>query len=79
MIWLHGREKFDSLLEDLNKYHKIIKFTWEISDNKLPFLDVMVSLNSGSFGTDVYHKPTDTHQYPNFGSCHLPHVKRYTV
>ena len=39
-------------------------------------MDVMVSLNSGSFGTDVYHKPSDTHQYLNFGSCHPPVVKR---
>ena len=30
----------------------------------------------GSFGTDVYHKPTGTHQYLNFGFCHPPHVKR---
>ena len=28
--------------------------------------------------TDVYCKPTDVHQYLNFGSCHPPHVKRGT-
>ena len=36
----------------------------------------MVSLNYGAFSTDVYHKPTDTHQYLNFKCCHTPHVKR---
>ena len=24
----------------------------------------------------MYSKPTDTHQYLDFGSCHPPHVKR---
>ena len=31
---------------------------------------------NGAFHTDVYSKPTDAHQYLNFKSCHLPHVKR---
>ena len=30
----------------------------------------------GEFSTDVYSKPTDAHQYLNFGSYHPPHVKR---
>ena len=30
----------------------------------------------GEFSTDVYCKPTDAHQYLNFGSCHPSHVKR---
>ena len=35
-----------------------------------------VALTMGEFSTDVYSKPTDAHQYLNFGSCHPPHVKR---
>ena len=30
----------------------------------------------GEFSTDVYSRLTDAHQYLNFGSCHLLHVKR---
>ena len=60
----------------LNSYHDFIKFTWEISDRKLAFFDVMICANNGSFGTDVYHKPMDTHQYLDYKSCHPSHVKR---
>ena len=37
----------------------------------------MVTLEDGGICfTDVYHKPTDTHQYLNKKSCHPPHVKK---
>ena len=76
MIWLHGRERLDEFLLALNSYHESIKFTWEIGNGKISFLDVMISFNGRKFSTDVYHKPTDTHQYLNFKSCHPQHVKK---
>ena len=76
MIWLHGREKLESFLDDLNTFHETIKFTWEISYTKIYFLDVMFTLENGCFTTDIYSKPTDTHRYLNYKSCHPPHVKR---
>ena len=77
MIWLHGREKLESFLEDLNTFHQTIKFTWEISYKEIYFLDAMVTLENGCFTTDIYSKPTDTHQYLNYKSCDPPHVKRF--
>ena len=47
-----------------------------MSKEKISYLDVMVSLEDGKLSTDVYHKPTDAHQYLNFRSCHPPHVKK---
>ena len=42
----------------------VLKFTIELSiENKIPFLDVMVRMNSDSFTTTVYRKPT------NMGTC----------
>ena len=76
IIWLHGRERLDEFLLALNSYHESIKFTWEIGNGKISFLDVMISFNGRKFSTDVYHKPTDTHQYLNFKSCHPQHVKK---
>ena len=41
------------------------------------FLDVSVSVdNSGNIKTDLYVKPTDTHQYLLATSCHPNHTKR---
>ena len=61
MIWLHGRERLDEFLLTLNSYRKSIKFTWEIGNGKISFLDVMISFDGGKFSIDVYHKPTDKH------------------
>ena len=59
IIWLHDRERLDEFLLALNSYHESIKFTWEIGNDKICFLDVMISFNGGKFSTDAYHKPTD--------------------
>ena len=59
-----------------SNYHEPIKFTWEIGNKKISFLDVTIRVNGGKFSTDVHHKLTDTHQYLNFKSCHPQHVKK---
>ena len=76
MIWLHSEEELKIFLDRLNTFHNSIKFTWEIGFRRICFLDVAVTLTEGGFVTDVYNKPTDVHQYLNYGSCHPPHVKR---
>ena len=75
ILWNHSSEKlsiFHQLLNDLNPN---IKFTLESSDTKLPFLDVLVIKEGTTLSTDIYYKPTDTHQYLHFGSCHPHHTK----
>ena len=74
-IWTHGQSKLDSFLEYLNGFHQTIKFTSESSMEKVSFLDVMVVKKGGILETDLYCKPTDTHQYLQRGSCHPWHVK----
>ncbi|PIK41834.1 hypothetical protein BSL78_21315 [Apostichopus japonicus] len=39
------------------------------------FLDVTVRKEHGSLSTDLYTKPTDTHQYLHSSSCHPRHCK----
>ena len=75
ILWVHSSEKlsvFNSYLNDLNSN---IKFTLESSDTKLPFLDALVVKEGKTLSTDIYYKPTDTHQYLHFGSCHPHHTK----
>ena len=43
--------------------HPTIKFTAEWSKTSINFLDVTVSLVEGVIETDLYVKPTDSHQY----------------
>ena len=54
---------WNPFVEELNHAHPTIKFTAEWSRASLPFLDTRVSLKDESLTTDLYVKPTDTHQY----------------
>ena len=65
-----SKEHAHKFLEYLNKQHHSIKFTIEEETNgRLPFLDITVSkLQSGSFHTTTYRKPTNTGLLTNFFS-----------
>ena len=56
--------------------HPTIKFTAESSKTSINFLNVTVSLVEGVIETDLYVKPTDSHQYLQSSSCHPFHCKK---
>ena len=72
----HGEEKLARFVEYMNRYHQTIKFTFESSRNSVSFLVVLVSRNGRVLGTDLFYKPTDTHQYLHKSSCHPWHIKK---
>ena len=76
MMWEHGEEELQKFLETLNCYHPTIKFTAEYSRAKINFLDVTVVKKGNQLVTDLYIKPTDTHQYLYASSCHVSHCKK---
>lgn len=69
-IWHVGEERLTTFLEEVNSYHPTIKFTAEHSTDRVTFLDTTVILEGDSVRTDLYTKPTDTHQYLLPTSCH---------
>ena len=55
-------------------FHKNITFTAEAgADDKLPFLDTLVTFDNNSFYTDLYRKKTFTGLYYDYGSL-TPHA-----
>ena len=70
------KKKFKEFIEHLNEKHPTIKFTAEWSQTSINFLDVTVSLIGGKINTDLYVKPTDSHQYLHSSSCHQHHCKK---
>ena len=56
--------------------NETIKFTSDASKTTVNFLDVKVSLKDGKFSTDLFVKPTDTHQFLHPSSCHPFHCKK---
>ena len=72
----HGEETLKEFFKILNSCHPKIKFTAEYSLDKVNFLDVEVIRSGNKLLTDLYIKPTDTHQYLEFSSCHVYHSKK---
>ena len=77
-IWLYGKERLLVFFDYVNSYHQTIKYTWESSTSEVSYLDVKAKLKGGKINTDVYSKPTDTHQYLDFKCCHPKCVKEGT-
>ena len=70
--------KRKELINEINSFHPTIKFTADWSKEKVNFLDVEVTLNNGVLSTDLFVKPTDTHQFLDPTSCHHYHCKKAT-
>ena len=79
IIWEEGIDELRSFFQLANSLHPTIKFTMESSCNKIPFLDVEISLKNGVISTKVFTKPTDRHCYLHFNSFHPAHIKRSIV
>ena len=64
-------------MDHLNTQHSTIKFTAEVSQRSVNFLDTTITLESdGSLSTNLYRKPTDTFQYLHYRSFHPNHQKQ---
>ena len=50
--------------------HPTIKFTTDWSKSLIYFLDVTLSIAERVIRTDLYVKPTDSHQFVFASSCH---------
>ena len=77
MIWPHG---MDSLLKFINHlstvHHPIIKFTSDISDTEISFLDLTIYIQQSQLHTKLYTKNKDRHMYLNYSSEHPISLKK---
>ena len=58
-----SREELNRFITSVNSFHPALKYTWEISETSLAFLDIKVSINGNGLRTSVHYKPTDSHSY----------------
>ena len=63
LLWEHGEEKLKSFINNINKMHPTIKLTADWSKTSINVLEVTVSIAEGVIETDLYVKPTDSHEY----------------
>ena len=80
LVIYHGTtEDFQHLIEQLNRMHPTLKFTYEASNISINYLDLTIFKSksfqtTGILDTKVYRKPTETYQYLHRKSSHPPHV-----
>jgi len=80
VIWPHGREALSDFHTHLNQQNPSIHFIMEEeSDEKMPFLDIVIERKGTKATTTVYWKPTHTDRYMNFNSHHHPRVLRGNI
>ena len=76
VIMENGDKELQDYLEALNRYHHNITFTVEYSSRQINFLDVTTIKNANQFVTDLYVKPTGSHQYLHASPCHFSYCKK---
>ena len=74
-VWTHGEETLTQFLNELNNFHSNLKLIYETSSGTVNFLDLNVSLKNGAIDTDLYIKPTYSHQYLYYQCSNPLHIK----
>ena len=75
MVWQHGESELKTFFEHMNTCSEHIKFTTEHSTEEIAFLDTKVKIEQSSITTDLYTKPTDSHNYLFYNSAHPQRCK----
>ena len=70
VVWPHDEECLEQFIHTINNAHSTIKFTAKWSNKSITFLYVNIFLRGGHIATDLFMKPTATHQYLHQRSCH---------
>ena len=74
MVWTHREDTLLEFIDIANHLYPTIKFTYSFSPETVNFLDATVDLMNNHIETELYTKPTDTHQYLLPSSCHPHHI-----
>uniref|UniRef100_A0A8C5QN04 GIY-YIG domain-containing protein n=1 Tax=Leptobrachium leishanense TaxID=445787 RepID=A0A8C5QN04_9ANUR len=70
IVWEGGREDLDRFFDYVNTNNMDLKFTIEVGDRTLNFLDLNIFITDTNFCTKTFFKPTDKNSYINYNSCH---------
>ena len=75
LLWNTNIETINTFITALNSYHPSIKFTANISNKEIQFLDTIVYKKDNQLYTKLYVKPSDNQQYLHYNRSHPVHIK----
>ena len=70
LLWDGTDEKLQELYNFINTQNPDLKFTMEIGNQSICFLDLRILIVGNKLTTTVHSKPTDSHLYLHADSCH---------
>ena len=70
-----GEEKLKKMIEALSHFHPALEYTTQI-DQRIPMLDVDISIKGKKVSTTLYTKDTDSHSYLQYSSSHPSACKK---
>ena len=65
-----SKSELDNFANFVNNFHPSLKFTWAISDDQLPFLDLSFKPTAQGLAMTIHYKETDSHSYLADSSLH---------
>ena len=74
-IFKGNKDSFQKFNSEINSIHSSITFTREFSETEVDFLDVTTYRKNSKVYSKLFCKPTDSHSYLEFNSCHPPNNK----
>ena len=80
-VWTINENEINDFVIFANSFHPTIKFTCEMSSERIVFLDTEVFkgprfAEGKILDVETHFKPTETFQYTHFSSCHPFSVKK---
>ena len=75
IAWNKNFGDVDLFINALNSLDDNINFTYEIHEQQVSYLNVLVYKGDHSLLCDIFYKETDTREYLPFSSCHVHHCK----
>ena len=74
-IWTGSKTDLKKFLNELNTKHASIKFEYEISKEKISFLDTEIYIKNNKVHTKIFRKETDRQTFLNINSEHPKSLK----
>ena len=75
LIWTGTKQQFEDFILNINNQHPSIKFSYQISNTSIDFLDTTVYIKNRKLHTTIFTKPTDKQNYLHYQSEHPLQLK----
>ena len=74
-MWTGSKSDLEKVLNELTTKHPSIKFEYEISKERISFLDTEINIKNNKLHTKIFRKKTNRQTFLNINSEHPKSLK----